>query len=97
MQDDQKLQRGLDTIETVLGYRPDRSTFWRWTRPDRKPCLRSVMVGGHRMCSVADVRAFVAACTANKEPSPLKVSGRSPAKRQRDVQRASKSLERAGV
>jgi hypothetical protein len=76
------------------GKRPHISCLYRWTTHGCKGViLESLQCGGTRITSREAVSRFLEALTYGTEKPPV----RSPAKRQRDIEKAVAELEREGV
>lgn len=57
-------------VEIVTGVRPTPCTAWRWTtKGSRGRILKSWVLGGRRMTTVAAVEAFIEQRTADTTPA----------------------------
>lgn len=81
----------MEAVRRETGLERDRSTLHRW----RHKGLKTYLIGGRRVTTLEDVRNFVR--SDSDLPSATKRTGRSPAKRQRDLQRAQRQLAKEGV
>lgn len=88
------------------GRRIHPSTLWRWSsRGIRGIRLETIRLGGRILCSVEAVTRFSAKLAdldqqqADNDPLPVrqKARKRTPTQRDRDVARARRELERAGI
>lgn len=57
-------------VEKAVGHRPNPTTCWRWyTSGSRGVVLKTWMVGGRRMSTVAAVNEFIEQRTESASPS----------------------------
>ena len=90
----------VEAIERVTSRRIHLSTCLRWTQKGRRgQRLRSWVLGARRMTTEQAVRDFIAATTEVSEPRAAAPVGRpsKPGARQKQIERASLLLEKAGI
>lgn len=71
--------------------RPHIATCYRWIQRPSNP-LETVRVGGRRFTSVEALHRFIARCTGDETLTPVPTKAR-----QREIARAEKELENAGI
>ena len=62
----------IKAFEIVTGLRPHPSTINRWCTRIRGTRLRSWVVGGRRLTTIAEVRKFIDARTIESTPSHVR-------------------------
>lgn len=73
--------------------RLNQATVWRWTsRGSRGILLEAVTIGGSRYTSLEAVARFVERLSGDQAGRAGAPSGRTPAQRKRDSERAEKAL-----
>ncbi|QEG35256.1 DUF1580 domain-containing protein [Bythopirellula goksoeyrii] len=92
----QEKQLTLPQAAKQLGVNP--STVWRWTLSGVRGCkLQTISIGVKRYTSQEAIGRFVERTTAAAPGASSNLQSRSPAKRERDIQRAVKDLAKMGI
>ena len=82
--------------KNVVGQRIDPNLYQRWIRDGVSNVkLKTVKVGGRRMCSESDIQRFIEECTAASDRQEIAV--RTNRQRQANVSRADRDLKRFGI
>ena len=89
-------------LPPIDGKRPHISTIWRWCRRGVRGVRLEYVRLGHRVCTTREALGRFAQRLADADEKPVAKTSTTPKRRtakqrERDIARASRELERAGI